>query len=94
MLFGHKECFSGFPGYREIKRPHRTVHEASQEAFDALAKKDVERMVKAVHRMELASLEVMQGLDRLVENAVIPESAPRHSHRAAPSAQRPTPVKA
>lgn len=64
-----KECFSGFPGYREIERPHRTVHEAAQEAFEALAKKDVERMVEAAHRMELASLEVMQGLDRLVEGA-------------------------
>ena len=64
-----KERFSGFPGYREIERPHRTVHEAAQEAFEALAKKDVERMVEAAHRMELASLEVMQGLDRLVEGA-------------------------
>lgn len=64
-----KECFSGFPGYREIERPHRTVHEAAQEAFAALAKKDVERMVEAAHRMELASQEVMQGLDRLVEGA-------------------------
>ena len=43
--------------------------EAAQEAFEALAKKDVERMVEAAHRMELASLEVMQGLDRLVEGA-------------------------
>jgi predicted nuclease with TOPRIM domain len=64
-----KDCFSGFPGYRELERPHRTVHEAAQEAFEALAKKDVERMVEAAHRMELASLEVMQGLDRLVEGA-------------------------
>ena len=64
-----KECFSGFPGYRELERPHRTVHEAAQEAFEALAKKDVDRIVEAVHRMELASLEVMQGLDRLVEGA-------------------------
>lgn len=64
-----KECFSGFPGYRELERPHRTVHEASQEAFAALAQKDVDRIVEAIHRMEMASLEVMQGLDRLVQGA-------------------------
>lgn len=64
-----KECFSGFPGYRELERPHRTVHEASQEAFAALAQKDVDRIVEAIHRMEVASLEVMQGLDRLVQGA-------------------------
>lgn len=64
-----KECFSGFPGYRELERPHRTVHEAAQEAFAALAKKDIDRIVEAIHRMEVASLEVMQGLDRLVQGA-------------------------
>lgn len=64
-----KECFSGFPGYREIERPHRTVHEAAQEAFEALAKKDVDRIVEAIHRMEVASREVMQGLDHLVQGA-------------------------
>jgi hypothetical protein len=64
-----KECFSGFPGYREIERPHRTVHEAAQEALEALAKKDVDRIVEAIHRMEVASIEVMQGLDHLVQGA-------------------------
>ena len=64
-----KECFSGFPGYRELERPHRTVHEAAQEAFEALAKKDIDHLVEAIHRMEVASLEVMRGLDRLVEGA-------------------------
>jgi len=64
-----KECFSGFPGYRELERPHRTVHEAAQEALEALAKKDVDRIVEAIHRMEVASIEVMQGLDHLVQGA-------------------------
>ena len=58
---------------RAVQADRHRLHVAcagfAQEAFEALAKKDVERMVEAAHRMELASLEVMQGLDRLVEGA-------------------------
>ncbi len=61
-----RQCFSHFPGFRELDTPHRTVHEAAQQAFAAKANGNWAQVVAALAAMERASQEVMKCLDQMV----------------------------
>lgn len=59
------QYYSRLPGYREIERPHADVHRAGREALDALRSGDAIRGAEAVGRMEQASMEVIEALERV-----------------------------
>ena len=60
-----KRQYSQLPGYREIELPHKEVHAAGKEALVRLAAGDIGNAVKAVARMENASLRVIAGLEKM-----------------------------
>jgi chromosome segregation ATPase len=57
--------YSRMPGYRDIERPHAEVHRAGREALDALRNSDPIRGAEAIGRMEQASMEVIETLERV-----------------------------
>jgi chromosome segregation ATPase len=59
------QSYSRMPGYREIERPHTEVHRAGREALDALRNRDPIHGAEALGRMEQASLEVIEALERV-----------------------------
>jgi hypothetical protein len=59
------QYYARLPGYREIERPHANVHRAGREALDALRSGDAIRGAEAVGRMEQASMEVIEALERV-----------------------------
>jgi uncharacterized coiled-coil DUF342 family protein len=61
-----QQCFSHFPGYRDLDTPHRIVHEAAKEALIACTNGQWDKVVQALARMEEASQQVLATLDRLV----------------------------
>ncbi|GAB6049524.1 methyl-accepting chemotaxis protein [Hydrogenophilus islandicus] len=62
---GH-DCFSHFPGYRDLETPHRAVHDAAKAALTAYAAGNWDEVITALTRMEEASMQVIAGLHRLV----------------------------
>jgi len=59
------QSYSRLPGYRDIERPHADVHRTGREALDALRNSDPIRGADAIGRMEQASLEVIEALERI-----------------------------
>lgn len=60
-----KACFSQLPGYRDIEIPHVRVHEAALAALRAYRRGDQATAVKEVSSMEAASMQVLQGLEKM-----------------------------
>jgi len=60
--------YAQLPGYREIERPHLSVHAAGKEALTLLALGDIPNAIKAVAAMEEASLGVVKGLERMASS--------------------------
>ncbi|MEW5893733.1 MAG: CZB domain-containing protein [Pseudomonadota bacterium] len=57
-------CFSRLPGYREIENPHMAVHGKGVEAVTRFRDGDFAGAVQAVEAMELASMQVLQNLEK------------------------------
>ncbi|WP_244894320.1 CZB domain-containing protein [Marinobacterium stanieri] len=58
--------YSGLDSFRALEKPHQVVHEAGREALQAGARGDARGMLGQLERMEMASLKVSQGIDRLL----------------------------
>jgi hypothetical protein len=65
---GHA-CFSQLAGYREIEAPHMKVHSAALNALREHAQGRTLQAIASVTEMEAASLQVMQGLEKMVVSA-------------------------
>jgi len=63
------DCFSQLPGYREIATPHQAVHEQGALAVDAFYAKDVGATLAALNNMEVASMDVLNNLETMVQAA-------------------------
>lgn len=63
---GHA-CFSRLHGYREVEAPHKSVHDAGKEAIEAFNSDDIPSAVKALDRMEMASLKVLEALEKMAQ---------------------------
>jgi len=63
------DCFSQLPGYREIATPHQTVHEQGALAVESFYAKDVGKTLAALNSMELASMDVLNNLETMVQAA-------------------------
>ncbi|GAB1395030.1 methyl-accepting chemotaxis protein [Rhodocyclaceae bacterium] len=60
-----KGCFSRLPGYAEIEPPHMRVHEYGRAAVAAYRVGDIATGVKELGRMEQASMEVLNFLEKM-----------------------------
>ncbi len=60
-----KKLYSSLDGYRAIEAPHKEVHSAGKEALRLFNSGDTGNAVRAVARMEKASLGVVEGLERM-----------------------------
>ncbi len=61
-------CFSRLPGYREIENPHMAVHGKGVEAVTRFRDGDFAGAVQAVEAMELASMQVLQNLEKMADS--------------------------
>lgn len=61
-----QQCFSHFPGYRDLDAPHRAVHDSAKAALTAFANGRWNEVVAALARMEEASTQVIACLNRIV----------------------------
>ncbi len=61
-----RERYAQLPGFQEIEMPHAAVHRAAGEALDALRSGNMLAGVGAISRMEDASRNLVDALDRLV----------------------------
>jgi hypothetical protein len=68
-----QQLFSHLLGYRELDAPHGAVHRAGKEALEALRNGQIAAGVDAIGRMEAASHDVAEILERL---AVAGEAEP------------------
>lgn len=60
-----KECFSRLSGYKEVEQPHISVHRHGREAIELFYAGDLEQAADALEKMESASMQVLQELDRI-----------------------------
>lgn len=60
-----RSLYSHLDGYRAIEPPHKEVHAAGKEALSLLRSGNIAGAVKAVSRMEKASIGVVEGLERM-----------------------------
>ncbi len=60
-----KDCFSRLSGYREVEAPHIEVHRAGHAALQAHAAGDTEAVLRELAKMEQASTDVLDQLDRM-----------------------------
>lgn len=63
------DCFSQLPGYHEIAAPHKTVHEQGAKALEAFYAKDNALTLSALAKMEQASMDVVNNLEKMVAAA-------------------------
>jgi myosin heavy subunit len=61
-------CFSRLPGYKEMDAPHTKVHQHGREALEHLSGGRHDAGIAAIEAMELASLRVLQQLERLARS--------------------------
>ena len=73
---GH-ELFSHLPGYRELDAPHGAVHRAGKEALEALRAGQLTAGADAIGRMEAASHDVAEALERLAAAGEAESPPPR-----------------
>lgn len=60
-----RQLYSGTHSFSAMEEPHRQVHSSGFEAVDAARRGDHREMVRSLHEMEAASMQVAQLLDRL-----------------------------
>ncbi|HCI14440.1 MAG: chemotaxis protein [Gallionellales bacterium GWA2_60_142] len=60
-----KECFSKLDGYAAIATPHQAFHQSGKDAVSAFRSGSALRGMELVEKMEVASMEVLAGLERL-----------------------------
>jgi uncharacterized coiled-coil DUF342 family protein len=58
-----QHCFSKLPGYVELEPPHVSVHRHGVEAVEHFKNGNVTAGVEALHRMEAASVKVLEHLE-------------------------------
>ena len=61
--------FAHLPAYRNLDAPHARVHQGGKTALERGALGDVEGAVSAVAGMEAASVEVLEGLQRIADSS-------------------------
>ncbi len=64
-----KECFSRLPGYKDIEKPHITVHEKGIAALRDKESNDKASMIKNIEEMEEASAKVISSLQLMADSA-------------------------
>ena len=74
-----KECFSKLPGYRDIESPHIDVHEKGIAALEAKIQGEFSQMLREVESMELASVRVIDNLQKMSDSAMADTSLLCHS---------------
>ncbi len=65
-----KSSFSHLPGYKEMESPHLAVHKNAKEAIDAYHAGDWDQGISALQKMEQASIEVLNSLEKMIQNQV------------------------
>ncbi|MGB4466827.1 MAG: methyl-accepting chemotaxis protein [Azovibrio sp.] len=60
-----KQCFSRLDGYAAMEKPHIAVHQHGREAIEKLHAGDFSGGTECVARMEAASMEVLDCLERM-----------------------------
>ena len=60
-----KECFSKLPGYAQVEPPHKLVHQHGRSAVAAFRHNDIPVGVDELSKMEKASMEVLEQLERM-----------------------------
>jgi len=63
------DCFSQLSGYKEIASPHQSVHEQGAIALDAFYANDIAEALAALNKMEMASMDVINNLERMIDSA-------------------------
>lgn len=76
---GHA-CFSQLQGYREIELPHMAVHQSAINALNAYAANQMATMLIEVGKMEQASLQVLDNLEKMAHSAEANADLLCHSH--------------
>ncbi len=64
-------CYSRLPGYREMENPHMLVHKHGVEAIRLYREGQRDAAVKAVEKMESASMEVLKSLERMAHTGEV-----------------------
>lgn len=62
-----RDCYAKLPGYREMEDPHMQVHKYGVEAIRLYREGQLEATVKAVEKMEAASMAVLENLERMAQ---------------------------
>ncbi len=65
--YGSKK-YSDLNSFRALEQPHKTVHDAGRNALEAGASGNPKAMLSHLERMELASMQVSQGIDHLLSD--------------------------
>jgi len=63
-----KHCFSKLPGYTDIEQPHKQVHKAGIEAIDNFKKNDIKGGLNYIEKMEQASHQVIDFLEKMAKS--------------------------
>lgn len=64
---GHK-YFSNLDGYRALEKPHQDVHHHGRAAVDLFHAGKIDSGVQAIEKMEVASMSVLQCLERIARD--------------------------
>ncbi len=62
-------CFSALPGYSALEEPHKQVHQYGRAAVEAYQNGDYELAVESLQRMEEASMQVIDSLEKMASTA-------------------------
>ncbi|MBS1145640.1 MAG: methyl-accepting chemotaxis sensory transducer [Proteobacteria bacterium] len=60
-----RKLYAQLAGYRDIEAPHKEVHACGKEALSLYAAGEIRASVKAVAKMEAASIRVVNGLEKM-----------------------------
>jgi predicted nucleic acid-binding Zn-ribbon protein len=60
-----RECYARLPGYREMENPHMLVHKHGVEAVRFYREGQMDAAVKALEKMEAASMDVLMTLEQM-----------------------------
>ncbi len=63
-----KQCFSRLDGYIAMEKPHMAVHQYGREAVEKLYSGDFQGGAECVARMEAASMDVLDCLERMAQS--------------------------
>ncbi len=63
-----RDCFSALPGYREMEDPHKVFHDSGMASLHHFRAGRPDEAFEAIGRMETASQQVLESLDRIAES--------------------------